>query len=341
MKSKIFSSAILASVVAAGFAFTACGDDNNPGNAPTDTPVASSSSIVPVAGESSSSAGTSEIPGSSSSAGQVLPPEQQTDAGCAAGQVATPVDFPLNDFVDIGEIYKNIQCNEKVVFIVRHGERERFIGNESCLTEDGFDEAVAAGKKIVGTEPFKYIFSGMTRTYQTALGFAVGRGEAVYDTTTVEDEDGVKHLAFVSPAFAPDTLKQLKDGWYIKDKDIRDAYVARDTIKNVNVMYTAWAYEGTYADAFYDIEERSLELIGLIVKDYASMPKYTLAASHDQVLAPLVIWATNKQVDLKLHAINEPPPRNWLNYLAGVAIIINDKNEMRYVAVKGGDSGVQ
>lgn len=338
MKSKFFSSAILASVVAAGFALNACGEsESNPGNAPVDNPVASSSSIAPVAGVSSSSS-VGIIGAESSSAGQVLPPEQQADAGCAAGQVATPVDFPLNDFIDIGDIYKSIQCNEKVIFIVRHGERERFTGNESALTEDGFAEAVAAGQKIVGAEPFKYIFSGMTRTYQTALGFAVGRGEEAFKMTTVLDADEVEHLAFVSPTFKPDTLKQLKDGWYVKDKDLQKEYEVRDSIRNVQVMYTSWAYENAYADVFYDLNDRSLEILDLVVKDYATMPKYTLAASHDLVLAPLVIWATNKEIDIKIH---DPSSNKWLNYLAGVAIIINDKNERRYVAVKGGESGTR
>lgn len=339
MKSKFFSSAILASVIATGFALTACGDDNNPGNAPTGNLGDSSSSMAPITGTSSSSTGI--IGGvSSSDAGQLVPPEQQANGGCAAGQVATPVDFPQDEFIDIGEVYKNIQCNEKVVFIVRHGKRESFVGSESALTEDGFEETVEAGKKMAGPEPFKYIFSGMTRTYQTALGFAVGRGEYTYEQTISLDADEVEHLAFVSPTFMPDTLKQLKDGWYTKDKAIYDAYLKADTtgyLKNSNVMITDWVYEGNYADAFYDLDARSKEFLALIVKDYKDMPKYTLAASHDQLLMPLTAWATDKKIDLKLHDINS---RKWLRYLAGVAIIINDKNEVRYVAVRGGATGV-
>lgn len=335
MKSKFFSSMILASTVAAGLTFTACGDDGKSATQPNDLSSSSIAAGLPNTDLSSSAGIVGDL---SSSAGQVLPPEQQADAGCAAGQVATPVDFPLNDFIDIGDIYKSIQCNEKVIFIVRHGERERFTGNESALTEDGFAEAVAAGQKIVGAEPFKYIFSGMTRTYQTALGFAVGRGEETFEMTTVLDADEVEHLAFVSPTFKPDTLKQLKDGWYVKDKDLQKEYEVRDSIRNVQVMYTSWAYENAYADVFYDLNDRSLEILDLVVKDYATMPKYTLAASHDLVLAPLVIWATNKEIDIKIH---DPSSNKWLNYLAGVAIIINDKNERRYVAVKGGESGTR
>jgi len=363
MKSKIllFKSVAALSLVAA-FGLTACGSDSEP-VAPVVTPASSTSAPTSASTLITSSAENQE-PGiivSSSSESLVhcdaLIPECGYSAEylCTAGiaeycnaQSSSSVELPCSDpvdnpaissakFNDIGDVYKNTKCNEKVVFIIRHGERESFIGSESALTEDGFDAAIKAGQKLIGPEKFRYIFSGMTRTKQTAMGIAAGRGEITYQTAYTPDADGAEHLDIISPEFTADTITQLKDGWYIKDKAIRDAYVERDTIKNVNVMYTAWAYDGTYADAFYDLEERSLELIDLLVGDYASMPKYTLAASHDQVLAPLAIWASNKQIDLKLHAIDEPPPRNWLNYLAGVAIIINDQNQKRYLPIKGMD----
>ncbi len=321
MKSKLFSSTILASVVAAGFALTACGDNSNPGNA-QDTP--SSSSVA--AGLNASSSSEAGVGNSSASA----PTSSGSDC------VASPVAFPQDKFVDIGEVYKNIQCNEKVVFIVRHGKRESQTGNLSSLTIEGYEDAVTAGQKLVGGEPFKYIFSGMVRTYQTAASIATGRGDVACTADYAEAEDGLDHLALTcTPPFAADTLPQLKDGWYTKDKAIRDAYIAADTtdyLRNSNVMITDWVYLGNYADAFYDLDERSKEFVALLVKNYNDMPKYTLAASHDQVLMPLTAWATDKKIDLKLHDVTS---RKWLNYLAGVAIIINDKNEQRYVAIKG------
>ena len=241
------------------------------------------------------------------------------------GILPQPIAFPMNEFNDVGEVYKNIQCNEKVVFLVRHGEREAGIGSESPLTEDGAIEAQEMGAKLVGPTEFKFIHSGFVRTYQTALNIAIGRGQSqmLPDSSVVN--------------FAADTIKQLADGWYMKDKDLRDTVMKRDSIKNVNVIYAAWVYDGTYADVFYDLEERSNELLNTyVIKDYAAMPKYTVIASHDQVLMPLTTWATQKQIDLKLH---EPTSRKWLSYLAGLAVIINDKNEVRYVPIKGGSSG--
>ena len=246
------------------------------------------------------------------------------------GIVPQPITFPQDDFTDIGEVYKNIQCNEKVVFMIRHGERSRnYSGKEAPLTDDGIEEATAMGAKLIGPDNFKFIHTGFVRTYQTALYAAVGRGQAQVT------EDGT------AIGFEADTVTQLTDGWFMKDKEKRDEYQAADsTLKNVNVMYAMWAYDGKFSDVFYDLEERSQELLNTyVLNDVAHLPKYTLIASHDQLLMPLLVYLTQKQIDLRLH--NTTAPRNWLTFLAGVAIIVNDKNEVRYAPIKGGATGIE
>lgn len=246
-------------------------------------------------------------------------------SGCAEGEVPVPVTYPQDEFIDVGDVYRATQCNEKVVFFIRHGQREASIERESQLTEDGALEAQAMGAKLIGPEKFAYVHSGFVRTYQTVLNVALGRGEAqmLPDSTVLN--------------FQADTIPQLADGWYMKDKERRDFYVQRDSIRNINVMYTKWVYDGEYSDVFYDLAERSEELIHtFLVKDYAEMPKFTVVASHDQVIVPLAAYATDKKIDIILHRTY-----NWLEYLAGVGIIINDKNEIRFVAVKGGETGTR
>lgn len=313
MKSKIFSSAIIAPLaLVAGISLTACGDDKNPSSAPAE----SSSSIAAEQPTSSESGSTQTDPSAA------IP-------GCAAGQVPTPIVFAQDQFADIGDVYKSIQCNEKAIFIIRHGEREASSGATSVLVEDGFDAAVKVGQKIAGTDPVHYVFSGMIRTYQTAAGIAFGRGDVNCTTGYTEDDRHQEHFTVDCPTFQPDTLSQLKDGWYTFDKDTLNTYATAEK-KNVNTLITEWIYENHYTNAFYDIDARSTELIDLFETEFSKMPKFTVATSHDLVLVPLTAWATNKKIDLKLHETNL-----WLRFLAGVAIIINDKNERRYVAVKG------
>jgi broad specificity phosphatase PhoE len=261
---------------------------------PVVDPVSGDSTVTVLTPEDTSAQQQPENPDTST----VTPPEPVVVA-CAEGEVPTPVDFPQNEFTDIGDVYKNIQCNEKVVFMIRHGERSRnYSGKEAPLTDDGIEEAIAMGAKLTGPGEFKFIHTGFVRTYQTALYAAVGRGQA----QVLEDGTAVNFVA--------DTVTQLTDGWFMKDKEKRDEYQAADsTLKNVNVMYAYWAYEGLYTDVFYDLEERSKELLNTyVLKDVASLPKYTLIASHDQLLMPLLVYLTNKQIDLKLHS--PTPPRN-------------------------------
>ena len=247
-----------------------------------------------------------------------------SNTGCAN---PTPVEFPLNKFIDVGEVYKSIQCNEKVVFIIRHAERKSRISKETPLTDDGIIESRVMGQKLAGPDSFVFYHSGFVRTYQTVENIAIGRGQAqlLEDSTTVVN-------------FTADTIPELADGWFIKDDSLKSAVLSADTtIENANELYTVWIYEDKYNEVFYDLEERSNELLNnYIIKDYEQMPKYTVMASHDQLLMPLTAYATQKKIDLKLYDINS---RRWINYLAGVAVIINDKNEVRYVAVKGGETG--
>lgn len=359
MKTKLFTKApiLLAALLAAAMSFTACGDDSGSGtpNAPvvdpgqqptgpsvdpqnpsnTDTPVVPASSTsenVPVVQSSSSMvpSGSSETP--------------VAEAGCAAGEVPNPVIFPQDDFTDIGDVYKNIQCNEKVVFIVRHAERDASTSKESPLTLDGVEAAVAAGQKLAGPGEFKFVNSGFLRTFQTVYYIAIGRGQypanpgfqdSLAAWTVVTDlEEG-----FVVPTnFPTDTITQITDGWYLKDKELREVYKTRDSISNVNQMYSLWIYEDMYQDVYYDLEERSKEVLNTyLIKDYSQMPKYTLMGSHDQFLMPLLSWATNKAINLIF--LDENKQWKWVGFLSGIAIIINDKNEVRYAPIKGMEKG--
>jgi hypothetical protein len=52
--------------------------------------------------------------------------------------------------------------------------------------------------------------------------------------------------------------------------------------------------------------------------------------SHDEFVVPLIAWATNKTASIRYKW-----GRWWVNYLTGLAIIVNSKNEVRYIGIKG------
>lgn len=372
MKCKLFKKApILAAafVTAAAMSLTACGDDSGssktpaaPVEDPTQQPTnPSTNPSVPQQPTSSSSEVTScealtlecgytaaELcaAGLTEHCTPSNPtPETPAETGCAAGETPTPVAFPQDDWTDIGEVYKNIQCNEKVVFIVRHAQRADQTTKETPLTLDGAEAAIEAGKKLIGPGEFKFVNSGFLRTFQTVYFMAIGRGqykvnESLFDaiangTYATDLEEG-----FVVPTdFPVDTISQITDGWFLKDKALRDEYKVRDSIQNVNEMYSKWIYEGMYEDVYYNLDERCTEILNTyLVKDYSQMPKYTLMGSHDQFLMPLTSWATKKAINLTFWD-QETKLWRWVGYLSGLAIIINDKNEIRYAPIKGMEKG--
>lgn len=219
-------------------------------------------------------------------------------------------------FADIANAFHTVAPDEKVVFVLRHAERESGVGRETPLTENGILQAQSVGQKLVSADEFVYAHTAYVRTKETACNIALGRGQ----------------VQVCDDSFVSDTISELTGGWFIKDEDLRDFYVSstgKDT--NTSVIVSLWAYDGQFADAFYDLEERSREVINTyLIKDYAEMPKAKVIISHDEFVVPLIAWATNKTASIRYKR-----GRWWVNYLTGLAIIVNSKNEVRYIGIKG------
>ena len=219
-------------------------------------------------------------------------------------------------FADIANAFHTVAPDEKVVFVLRHAERESGVGRETPLTENGILQAQSVGQKLVSADEFVYAHTAYVRTKETACNIALGRGQ----------------VQVCDDSFVSDTIAELTGGWFIKDEDLRDSYVGstgKDT--NTSVIVSLWAYDGQFADAFYDLEERSREVINTyLIKDYAEMPKAKVVISHDEFVVPLIALATNKTASIRYKR-----GRWWVNYLTGLAIIVNSKNEVRYIGIKG------
>ena len=100
-----------------------------------------------------------------------------------------------------------------------------------------------------------------------------------------------------------------------------------------------WAYEGGFADALYNLEERSSELLEdyLIPAFENSGKQVGIFVSHDIVMMPLVVYASGrKNINLKYH---ENQTNRWLNYLGGIAIVFKPDGTRVFYVVTGLDSG--
>ena len=323
--------------------FGACGDDNSP--TAFNAPVAqSSSSDQAQQPEQVSSSSTEQLPASSadvassssgvapvaqsSSSETLLPPTSsssavQTDPNCVETPVAT-IAVDSIGLADIADVFKNVRCNEKAVFVIRHGERsDAQTGKETPLTywenepdssngqpSDGVRQAIAVGKKLISADEFTYTHTKYLRTEQTCFYINQGRGQAT---------------------FPHDSSEIYSISWYKKDKERYSHY--EDSTTNVRLVISGWAYDNLYADAFYDLKEKSEEIIKThIAPDYASMSKFRVICSHDDFILPLTVFASNGTVNYRFH---DPASRHWPYFLTGVAVIIDDKNQIRYVPFRG------
>ena len=325
----------------------ACGDDsstdafanvNQGGTTPTSSSeiaAPQSSATVPVSSETvtqpeSSSAGALPVESSSAttdlSSAAVTPPASSADAtpvdpNCVETPVATiPIDSI--GLADIADVFKTVRCNEKAVFVIRHGERDDGqTGKETPLTywegepdsvkgqpSDGVRQAIAVGKKLVSADEFTYTHTKYLRTEQTCFYINQGRGQAT---------------------FPHDSADYYSISWFKKDKERYSFY--EDSTTNVRLVIAGWAYDNLYADAFYDLKEKATEIIKThIAPDYASMSKFRVICSHDDFILPLSVFASNGTVDYKFHIDS-----HWPYFLTGVAVIIDNKNQIRYVPFRG------
>lgn len=325
---KIFASALFLSAMA----LVACGDDSSTGTEPEQQAPASSAVVNPDTNLSSEAA----LPASSDSgepatlSSATVPPTPESSAD--AGQI-TPVPFDLatevakdqpyvlasatNSFIDIKTFYQGLAAGEKRILILRHGRRNKDdSGLEAHLTEAGVEEAKGVGAKVAGTDPFFYGFSDYTRAKESATYIAEGRGETLSEANSIN-------------------LSALNGGWYVKDSEAYSAYETEFTSSSVGVSsyeyIAAWVYEDKYADAVYNLAERSVEL--LVDKVIPSVPaayNFAVFISHDQLLVPLIAYCTNKTMGFY-------DSNTWLHYLSGIGIIIAADGSRKYVPVEGMD----
>ena len=304
------------------FFWAACSSDSEstPAQPPVPTEISSASTVDPSVPAEPSDPANPAIPGIESSASVDGVP-LSSDAGSDPVDPAVPfvpeeLVYDSIGFADIANAFHTVAPDEKVVFVLRHAERESGVGRESPLTENGILQAQSVGQKLISADEFVYAHTAYVRTKETACNIALGRGQ----------------VQVCDDSFVSDTISELTGGWFIKDEDLRDSYVSstgKDT--NTSVIVSLWAYDGQFADAFYDLEERSLEVINTyLIKDYAEMPKAKVVISHDEFVVPLIAWATNKAASIRYKW-----GRWWVNYLTGLAIIVNSKNEVRYIGIKG------
>lgn len=222
----------------------------------------------------------------------------------------------ITDFVDIKKVYEDIKDDERVIFLLRHGQREeKATSKEDGLSQAGLDSSKHVGKKLTKfKEPMRLGASEFYRAQQTVIGIAMGRGQ---DTTIT------------------DTIPELNDDWYMIDRSlVNQAESNAGGGWEATSLYTyTGAYSGEDAEikAYYNLEERSAELIELLYDKYKDEPdRFIMLSSHDKLMVPFVAYCSKLRINMNIKGGG-----TWINYFAGIAIIWDKSGNRRYVAFKG------
>lgn len=222
----------------------------------------------------------------------------------------------VKEFVDIQDVYESVKDDERVIFVLRHAERGDDTSKSGTLTDNGKKQSEEVGARLTKfKEDFVLGGSEFLRAHQTVMSIAKGRGQS-YDKR--------------------DTIPQLNDDWYNKNDEAVEK--AKSECGGGWEVTSKYAYTGAYSTgedaAYYDLAERSVELIEDVLLKKYTKEKFVLLSSHDKLMVPLVAYCSNLQVELKKYDGGK-----WINYLAGVAIIVDKAGNRRYIAVRGLKSG--
>lgn len=317
-------------------ALTACAD-SNPSDSEFATTATNSSATEASSSDSAAPESSNEAAPTDSLSSAAIPQDSLSSAAIdpeitsSASELPStctgtdPIkEIPIDEygFADIADVYNSVRCNEKAVFAVRHAERDiNDVSKEAPITEDGVQDAISVGLKLFGAEEFSFSHTDFVRTEQTCLNIALGRGQS---------------------NFIHDTVSFITGSWYVKDEAMYNGFMDTTTTGlNTKTLIADWVYTGNYGEAFYDLAERSEEMIKThLAPSYEKMAKYRLICTHDDFVVPMAVYLTDKKVALKFHDKTAGKEKNWINYIAGVAIIVSDKNERRAYAVKGLDDGI-
>ncbi|SHK47803.1 histidine phosphatase family protein [Fibrobacter sp. UWEL] len=310
----------------------------------SDEPVleVSSSSDVPVLEISSSSEEPVVLESSSSSVEPVLEisssSEEVEEPISSSSEELSEQCLTIRNTIDkfnyLDDVLPCIRSNEKVAYIIRHAERNKSdTGHEGVLNDNGRTQARDIGSRLKNLDYVGNIYfmhTNVYRTMETAMLIAEGKGQEYSETQIPYVYDtGVDH----------EINMDLTDGYIIKDKEKFDA--CKSPQGWGWSAYSKAAYEEDDNEAckevFYDVDDRLNELVSTHFT-YEKMHDITIAISHDQLLVPFVASVSQRQIDLRFH-LHENDFDYWINYLTGIAIIVNENDEVTMIPVTALNDG--
>lgn len=230
------------------------------------------------------------------------------------------VEADTNGFYDVGDIYKAAPETYRIAFVLRHAARESGLGQESALTEAGVAQALNVGAKLAGgDESFYYASTDFVRTRQTCDNIAKGRGETAFETETQAELLNGSYFLTVSSDSLDAYAKKKGGSWKVISAY---AFGEQFQVETLNLH-------------FYDLFERGNQFVmENIVANMPNWKRVSVLVSHDVLLEPLVVYASNRQATVNFYR-----DARWVNYLSGIAVVLNAEDQVEVYPVRGNDVG--
>ncbi|MCF0225311.1 MAG: hypothetical protein HUK20_13665 [Fibrobacter sp.] len=218
-------------------------------------------------------------------------------------------------FYTVSDVYRSLKCSDRVAFVIRHAERDGESGPEIPLNADGKEAAKALGQTLSSGESFSYYGSDYIRSNQTGWYIAIGRNEKTALDTIKYPSTFTHWLTNNSILYAVDTATY---------DSYKDNYVGWGAV-------SAWAYT---EDSLLEVSVEKWKQNVFAAMDKSN--RVSIMVSHDYVIVPFIVWASEKKVDMKFHENTR-----WANYMSGVAIIRHAEGEVSYMPIKGMETAIK
>lgn len=220
----------------------------------------------------------------------------------------------MRDFVQASDFFASLKSTERVYLLVRHAERPHITaadadyGAHVGLTDAGRERAVALGKMFPPEGDAVYYSSPVGRCMDTAKCIAEGRALAGYCApgATLPEITPLAVLGHLYVKDYPSYLDVLNERFY----------------QNI----CSWIDSDDHP-AFYPLHERAEEVRKFMLEKGTA--RFNIFATHDAWVVPTLVHFC------KMHFT----PQRWMNYLTGIAFVVNSDGFERVVPVTGMETG--
>lgn len=220
----------------------------------------------------------------------------------------------MRDFVQTNDFFAGLKSTERVYLLVRHAERPHITaadadyGAHVGLTDAGRERAVALGKMFPPEGDAVYYSSPVGRCMDTAKCIAEGRALAGYCApgATLPEITPLAVLGHLYVKDYPSYLDVLNERFY----------------QNI----CSWIDSDDHP-AFYPLHERAEEVRKFMLEKGTA--RFNIFATHDAWVVPTLVHFC------KMHFT----PQRWMNYLTGIAFVVNSDGFERVVPVTGMETG--